>query len=168
MTNGRPSGLRCAALAVMLLAGCGSGRLAGDGDTTADASTMTPVDAGPRPCIPGIRETACAWSGAPDAAAGADATPDATIAPAMPQVFPDVNNTIGLPLHPELSRPCARASSYTLENLGDAPLTVNDLAQAGSPEFSVVDENCRGRVLDTSSRECFGGSGRDLDGSELE
>jgi hypothetical protein len=115
---------------------------------------MTPVDAGPRPCIPGIRETACASPGAPDAAAGGDATLDATIAPAMPQVFPDVNNTIGLPLHPELSRPCARASSYTLENVGDAPLTVNDLAQAGSPEFSVVDENCRGSVLDTSSRVC--------------
>jgi hypothetical protein len=55
--------------------------------------------------------------------------------------------TLGVPLHPELDRPCARSGGAWLENDGDAPLVVQAVEMSGSEGFSIAKNDCLGASL---------------------
>ena len=119
---------------VSLLAGC-----VGALDTNADAGVLdgAPVGTttGSPPCVPGIRETACVSPDGPDAAADGRT-------PVTPAAGIDSAGGLGVPLHPELSRPCARVGSVRLYNPGNDPLTVSGMTLTGSPAFTLEGSRC--------------------------
>jgi hypothetical protein len=57
------------------------------------------------------------------------------------------SESLAIPLHPELSRPCARTVSRGVSNEGDDPITVRAVELAGSAEFTFKNDSCTGHVL---------------------
>jgi len=68
--------------------------------------------------------------------------------PASPAlVSPADDDTLGIPLHPELARYCARSGYFGLTNRGDDLVTVRSVALSGHPGFSIADDRCTNQSL---------------------
>jgi hypothetical protein len=132
-------------IALALVAGCGAGGAGAGG--AVDAGPDRQPAGGPAPCVPGIRETACAGAGAVSPDAGGASRVDA--GPGQLELVGS-GGTMSVPLHPELARWCAREQSLVFANTGGEPIVLSGIFS----DFAQTSDECSLQVLPPSGT-CF-------------
>jgi hypothetical protein len=136
------------------LAGCGGGGAGAGSAADAGSDRPRPPAGGLPPCVPGIRETACAGSGVMSTGAGGAGRVDGK--PGQ-LVLLATQGTLSVPLHPELARWCAREQALVFMNTGGEPIAIAGIVW----DFVQSKDECSLQVLPPSVtctvRVCFSG-----------